>query len=77
MRARSRYWGWLLLAGIVGFAAGNYHATMNALDGEAQWFRGWCGQQVQKTDQHHLQEDRDTFGFTPEDLKAPLPSSKK
>jgi hypothetical protein len=43
----ARLWGFIGLAFFVGLAAGNGWATHRALDGEAQWFRGWCGQQVQ------------------------------
>lgn len=65
------------LAGLVGFALGNAHETGAALRGSGDWWQERCRQQVRQTVREHVAEDRETFGFSPEDLKAPVPAVKK
>lgn len=58
---------------LLGLAIGNGYQTTAAMAGQAKWLHDQCGQVLKKNVLHHIQEDRDTFGFTPEDLQ----SSKK
>lgn len=68
---RDRLWlGGLILAGLMGFAIGNGHETRAALDGSADWWARTCAAHVKAVVRQHQQEDRDTFGFAPEDLEA-------
>lgn len=65
---------------LAGLAAGNGWATRDAMVGQARWLNDRCGQTVKKVVDKHMQEDRETFGFTPEDVilkDAPLPKAKK
>lgn len=58
---------------LVGLALGNGYRTTDAMAGQAAWLHEQCGQtiksKVQATVRAHLKEDRDTFGFAPEDIK--------
>lgn len=62
---------------VIGLAIGNGYRTTDAMADQARWLHDWCGQQVKKTVVKHQAEDVATFGFTPEDLQAPLPKAKK
>lgn len=68
-RPRTQRWGWIGLSLVVGFGAGNFHATREALAGQAQWLNDRCGRTVKARVEKHLNEDRAMFGFAPEDLK--------
>ncbi len=57
----------------LGLAIGNGIQTSEAMTGQAQWFRGWCGRQVQSTVRRHEALDRQVFGFTAEDVAGPAP----
>lgn len=39
-RPASRQFGWVLLALVTGFAAGNFHATRDAVEGSSRWWAG-------------------------------------
>ena len=45
-RADTQRVGWFVLALFLGFAAGNFHKTREALAGQSRWYQNWCGQQV-------------------------------
>lgn len=55
-RPLTRQWGWITLALFVGLAAGNFHATSEAVAGSANWW--------QRHEKKHLtaqqQQDYDT-----------------
>ena len=38
-RPRIKQWGWVLLACLASYAAGNYHVTREAVDGSARWWQ--------------------------------------
>ena len=65
------------MAFLLGLAVANGWSTRVAMDGQARWLHDQCGQQVRRTVREHIEEDRATFGFSPEDLKAPVPAVKK
>lgn len=50
----ARQWGWVVLALFAGFAAGNYHATDDAVKGSARWWQG----QVHKDLKAHLTDQQ-------------------
>lgn len=61
--------GIVAFAGLLGFAVGNGHETTDAMAGQAAWLNDRCGKTVKAKVQQHIQLDRQTFGYAPEDLK--------
>lgn len=59
------------MAFLLGAAVANGWATKDAMVGQAAWLHDQCGRTIKAKVQQHLKEDRDTFGFTPEDLRRP------
>lgn len=50
--------GFAALAFFVGLALGNGYKTGEALRGEAQWYRDWCGHKLAE----HQEKDYEKYG---------------
>lgn len=46
----------------LGLALGNGYRTQDALRGQSQWYRQWCGQQVERKLEQHEMHDALIYG---------------
>lgn len=56
---------------MLGLALGNGLQTAEALEGQGQWYRGWCGARVKATTVKHESMERQVFGFTAKEVIEP------